>query len=96
MSVAISSATLPPAFFNTDHRQRCLVQLGTKTTGLEKYIYLSALKERDPSLFYEVLLENMLVLVSLLLLLLGLMSSFNLGNNSYFVHANRTIICDLF
>ncbi|KAG6841971.1 hypothetical protein C0991_004462 [Blastosporella zonata] len=57
---------IPPHFLNTDHRQRCLSQLRSKTDGLEKYIYLSGLKERDPNLFYEVLLGNMLEIIPIL------------------------------
>jgi malate dehydrogenase (oxaloacetate-decarboxylating)(NADP+) len=59
-------ARLPPFFMNTDHRQRCLTQLRSKTTGLEKYIYLNSLKERDPNLFYEILLANMLEIIPIL------------------------------
>jgi malate dehydrogenase (oxaloacetate-decarboxylating)(NADP+) len=59
-------ARLPPFFTNTDHRQRCLAQLRSKTTGLEKYIYLNGLKERDSNLFYEVLLGNMLEIIPIL------------------------------
>lgn len=70
MSLVITTSSIapriPPYFFNTDHRQRCLAQLRSKTTGLEKYIYLNGLKERDPDLFYEVLLANMLELVPIL------------------------------
>lgn len=57
---------IPPYFLNTDHRQRCLAQLRSKHDGLEKYIYLSGLKERDPNLFYEVLLGNMLEIIPIL------------------------------
>ena len=60
------SARIPPYFLNTDHRQRCLAQLRSKSNGLEKYIYLSSLKERDPNLFYEVLLGNMLEIIPIL------------------------------
>ena len=59
-------ARLPPFLMNTDHRQRCLTQLRSKATGLEKYIYLNGLKERDPNLFYEVLLGNMLEIIPIL------------------------------
>ncbi|KAG5648302.1 hypothetical protein DXG03_004874 [Asterophora parasitica] len=52
MALSASSRN-PPYFLNTDHRQRCLAQLRSKHDGLEKYIYLSGLKERDPNLFYE-------------------------------------------
>ncbi|KAG6877126.1 hypothetical protein C0993_010078 [Termitomyces sp. T159_Od127] len=57
---------IPPYFLNTDHKQRCLEQLRSKTDPLEKYIYLSGLKERDPNLFYEVLLANMLEIIPIL------------------------------
>ncbi|KAF9454761.1 malate dehydrogenase [Macrolepiota fuliginosa MF-IS2] len=60
------SPRIPPYFFSTDHRQRCLVQLRSKTTPLEKYIYLNGLKERDSNLFYEVLLANMLEIIPIL------------------------------
>ncbi|RDB17883.1 NADP-dependent malic enzyme [Hypsizygus marmoreus] len=64
--LAPSSARIPPYFLNTDHRQRCLAQLRSKHDGLEKYIYLNGLKERDPNLFYEVLLGNMLEIIPIL------------------------------
>ena len=60
------SPKVPPYLINTNHRERCLVQLRSKSTGLEKYIYLSGLKERDPDLFYEVLLGNMLEIIPIL------------------------------
>ena len=59
-------ARLPPFLMNTDHRQRCLTQLRSKATGLEKYIYLNGLKERDSNLFYEILLANMLEIIPIL------------------------------
>ncbi|KAF9565706.1 hypothetical protein CPC08DRAFT_629292 [Agrocybe pediades] len=61
-----STPRIPPYFLNTDHRQRVLAQLRSKHTGLEKYIYLNGLKERDPNLFYEVLLGNMLEIIPIL------------------------------
>ena len=68
MSLAALSnaARIPPHLFNTDHRLRVLTQLRSKTTGLEKYIYLNGLKERDPNLFYDLLLANMLEIVPIL------------------------------
>lgn len=57
---------IPPYLPNTDHRQRCLIQLRTKSSALEQYIYLSGLKKRDPSLFYDVLLSNMLEIIPIL------------------------------
>jgi malate dehydrogenase (oxaloacetate-decarboxylating)(NADP+) len=60
------SPKLPPHFYQTDHGQRCLVQLRSKPPGLEQYIFLSGLKERDPDLFYQVLLSNMLEIIPIL------------------------------
>lgn len=65
-SMTSPAARMPPYFLNTDHRLRCLTQLRSKENGLEKYIYLNGLKERDPNLFYEVLLTNMLEIVPIL------------------------------
>ncbi|KJA24089.1 hypothetical protein HYPSUDRAFT_136842 [Hypholoma sublateritium FD-334 SS-4] len=65
-SLTSPAARMPPYFLNTDHRLRCLTQLRSKVNGLEKYIYLNGLKERDPNLFYEVLLTNMLEIVPIL------------------------------
>ncbi|KAF8827734.1 hypothetical protein HHX47_DHR4000379 [Lentinula edodes] len=41
--------SIPPHITETDHVQRSLVQLRTKSKGLEQYIFLNGLKERDPS-----------------------------------------------
>ncbi|KAH7922038.1 hypothetical protein BV22DRAFT_1106847 [Leucogyrophana mollusca] len=62
----MSPARFPPHFTNTDHRQRCLVQLRSKNIPLEKYIYLNGLKGRDSNLFYDILLENMQEMVPIL------------------------------
>ncbi|KAI0055856.1 malate dehydrogenase [Artomyces pyxidatus] len=56
----------PPNFSNATHRARCLAQLRSKTNGLEKYIYLNGLKERDPTLFYSLLYDNMREMVPIL------------------------------
>jgi malate dehydrogenase (oxaloacetate-decarboxylating)(NADP+) len=61
-----ATVRIPPHFFNSDHRQRCLAQLRTKSLGLEQYIFLNGLKERDPNLFYEVLLDNMMEIIPIL------------------------------
>lgn len=60
------SPSIPPHFLNTDHRQQCLTQLRGKAPGLEQYIFLSGLKERDPNLFYDILLSNMMEIVPIL------------------------------
>ena len=49
----------PPAFSQATHRSRCLAQLRSKNNNLEKYIYLNGLKDRDPTLFYTLLYDNM-------------------------------------
>lgn len=51
----------PPNFSSATHRARCLTQLRSKSNGLEKYIFLNGLKERDPNLFYSILYDNMRV-----------------------------------
>lgn len=57
----IAKPRLPPHFHCTNHRERCLAQFRSKDVGLERYIYLNGLKDREPNLFYELLLENMMV-----------------------------------
>lgn len=56
----------PPAFSQATHRSRCLAQLRSKHDSLEKYIYLNGLKDRDPSLFYSLLFDNMREMVPIL------------------------------
>jgi hypothetical protein len=79
----------PPAFSQATHRSRCLAQLRSKHDNLEKYIYLNGLKDRDPSLFYSLLFDNMRESTSSLLLInfltLCLLST---GNGPYFIHPN--------
>ena len=50
---------IPPALNASIHAQRCLAQLRSKDKSIEKYIYLSHLKNEDPSTFYKLCLENM-------------------------------------
>jgi len=66
LPLPLAAARLPPYFLTTDHRQRSLAQLRSKHSGLEKYIYLNGVKERDPNLFYEILLGNMLEIIPIL------------------------------
>ncbi|KAJ3821861.1 malate dehydrogenase [Lentinula raphanica] len=75
MSVAVMSsalpgpfshASIPPHITETDHVQRSLIQLRSKPEGLEKYIFLNGLKERDPALFYQLLLSNMMEIIPIL------------------------------
>ncbi|KAG9315927.1 hypothetical protein JVU11DRAFT_3578 [Chiua virens] len=62
----MSVTRFPPHFYNTDHRQRCLEQLRSKSASLEKYIYLNGLKGRDSNLFYDILLGNMAEMIPVL------------------------------
>ncbi|TFY83789.1 hypothetical protein EWM64_g214 [Hericium alpestre] len=62
----IFSRVSPPHFSQTIHRARTLNQLRSKNNGLEKYIYLNGLKERDQGLFYSLLYENMPEMVPIL------------------------------
>lgn len=66
LPLPLAAARIPPYFLNTDHRLRSLTQLRSKNSGLEKYIYLNGLKERDANLFYEILLGNMLEIIPIL------------------------------
>ena len=50
---------LPPAFEESSHVLRCLEQLRSKDQNIEKYIYLSSLKEYNPQMFYKLCLQNM-------------------------------------
>ncbi|KAF8196005.1 hypothetical protein BJ912DRAFT_955866 [Pholiota molesta] len=50
---------VPPVLGGDIHTIRCLAQLRSKTSDLEKYIYLSYLKSEDPRMFYKLCLEHM-------------------------------------
>ncbi|KAF5378751.1 hypothetical protein D9615_006974 [Tricholomella constricta] len=49
----------PPVLDDKIHAMRCLNQLRSKDKNIEKYIYLSMLKEQDPSMFYKLCLQYM-------------------------------------
>lgn len=49
----------PPALDSSIHALRCLAQLRSKDKSIEKYIYLTQLKDADPDIFYKLCLENM-------------------------------------
>ncbi|KAF9071618.1 malic enzyme [Rhodocollybia butyracea] len=49
----------PPILEDDVHTLRCLAQFRSKVSPLEKYIYLSALKNENPDMFYKLCLENM-------------------------------------
>ncbi|KAF8205441.1 malic enzyme [Mycena galopus ATCC 62051] len=49
----------PPTLNDEVHAQRCMAQLRSKDKDIEKYIYLSALKEQDPHMFYRLCLAHM-------------------------------------
>ncbi|KAI0918429.1 hypothetical protein AcV5_002423 [Taiwanofungus camphoratus] len=50
---------IPPALDESVHRIRCLNQLRSKDKNIEKYIYLTQLKDAEPRMFYKLCLENM-------------------------------------
>ncbi|TQS37649.1 hypothetical protein Golomagni_01869 [Golovinomyces magnicellulatus] len=45
--------------------QRCLKQLASKTSPLEKYLYLSSLRNTNKDLFYRILTENFSIITPL-------------------------------
>ncbi|KAJ7038012.1 hypothetical protein C8F04DRAFT_1091066 [Mycena alexandri] len=49
----------PPTLEDGVHAMRCMKQFRSKTTNIEKYIYLSMLKEQDPHMFYRLCLDHM-------------------------------------
>jgi len=49
----------PPALDESLHTVRCLRQLRSKDKNIEKYIYLTQLKDADPRTFYKLCLANM-------------------------------------
>ncbi|KZT01066.1 malic enzyme [Laetiporus sulphureus 93-53] len=50
---------LPPAMDEATHTVRCLRQLRSKDKNIEKYIYLTQLKDADHRTFYKLCLDNM-------------------------------------
>lgn len=46
-------------FDRATHAQRTLQQLRSQSTPLDKYVFLSGLKARDPKLFYHLLSQNL-------------------------------------
>ncbi|EGO03883.1 hypothetical protein SERLA73DRAFT_165450 [Serpula lacrymans var. lacrymans S7.3] len=51
--------SMPPAFSDSIHAERCLAQLRSKDKPIEKYIYLTQLKDADENIFYKLCLANM-------------------------------------
>ncbi|KAJ7185382.1 hypothetical protein C8R46DRAFT_882112 [Mycena filopes] len=49
----------PPTLEDGVHAIRCMKQFRSKDKDIEKYIYLSMLKELDPNMFYRLCLEHM-------------------------------------
>jgi malate dehydrogenase (oxaloacetate-decarboxylating)(NADP+) len=49
----------PPTLDDSVHGIRCLAQLRSKDKDIEKYIYLSQLKDADPNMFYRLCLQYM-------------------------------------
>lgn len=54
----------PPVLDSSVHFTRCLAQLRSKDKSIEKYIYLSQLKQTDEDMFYQICLTNMSVSTS--------------------------------
>ena len=52
---------LPPALDDNIDAQRCLTQPRSKDKNIEKYIYLSQLKDADHNMFFLLCLANMAV-----------------------------------
>ncbi|KAL0566864.1 hypothetical protein V5O48_015129, partial [Marasmius crinis-equi] len=50
---------VPPMLEDTIHEQRTLAQFRSKDKNIEKYIFLSALKEQDTPMFYRLCLKYM-------------------------------------
>ena len=51
----------PPVLDESVHTVRCLAQLRSKDKDIEKYIYLSQLKDADPNMFFKICLTHMSV-----------------------------------
>lgn len=51
----------PPALDDSVHSVRCLAQLRSKDRNIEKYIYLTQLKDAEPNMFYKLCVDNMAV-----------------------------------
>ncbi|KAJ7512912.1 hypothetical protein B0H11DRAFT_1947961 [Mycena galericulata] len=49
----------PPTLEDGVHAIRCMKQFRSKDKDIEKYIYLSMLKEQDPHMFYRLCLDHM-------------------------------------
>lgn len=56
---ALARGLTPPTLDQNVHFLRCLAQLRSKDKDIEKNIYLSQLKDADPSMFYKLCLAHM-------------------------------------
>ncbi|KAG8958395.1 hypothetical protein FRC03_009180 [Tulasnella sp. 419] len=63
---ALPKGRTPPRLTTKNHYERTLLQLRSKEKSLEKYIFLSQLKDADESLFYKVTMDNMMEIVPIL------------------------------
>ena len=58
---------LPPVMESTDiQSQRCLKQLAQKTKDIDKYLYLSGLRNSNVHLFYRILVEHIKMIAPLI------------------------------
>ncbi|EIW78465.1 malic enzyme [Coniophora puteana RWD-64-598 SS2] len=55
----LSKGLRPPAFNPAVHIQRCLAQLRSKDKDIEKYIFLTQLKDADLNMFYKLCVAHM-------------------------------------
>jgi malate dehydrogenase (oxaloacetate-decarboxylating)(NADP+) len=57
---------IPHAMETTETQvARCMKMINSRTTGVDKYLYLSSIKEQNQDLFYRVLIDNVRELMPL-------------------------------
>ena len=59
--VRLAHGLTPPALDDSVHTVRCLQQLRSKDRNIEKYIYLTQLKDAEPNMFYKLCVAHMAV-----------------------------------
>src|SRR5262245_22141453 len=79
---------IPPAFNTYTHKFRCLDQFHSKDKDIEKYIYLSHLKDDDPHMFYLLVLEHMSVRSGVIITCIQARSA-SVGNHTPYLHSHR-------
>ena len=80
----------PPALNGAVHVVRCHAQLRSKDKAIEKYIYLSQLKQSDEHMFYHLCVENMTVCSFIWSMFTTVFNTtFTIGNNPVDLYAHR-------